>query len=209
MRKLAIDVTSGVLVDYQGSPSALEPFRQGRETVQVRLVQPTTVSAFVNASYEPADISAYLGLRLGIWSNSTGTLDDSATYVLALTPHDQFTYNTADADDPYFTGTLDTYTSELAAFLGSEKSKDAYFAVGLVNADLTINPIYDHRGTVNCTCLSATDDASGTLPTSAVPGTRFITLPVFFTKTVAGVTQRYVLDENADRSAVLITPYTP
>lgn len=205
--KLSLDINSGQFVAHQGSVAALPPLRQGKLDVELRLVVPNPDAVPGLATFTAADLTGYLGVRMGIWSDSTGTLDDSSDYLLALTPHDAFTYNTDDVDDPYFTGTLDLYTQELADEMGSEKVLMAYFAIGLVRADLTIEPVFDHRGAPSCTVYSATDDASGTLPTAALPGYRPIILPVYFQS--ADGERHYVLTENETEDGLIFTQYTP
>lgn len=212
MLKLTFDVTTGNLVPWQGSASTLPDFRQGRTPVQIRFVTPNpdAIVGSINTSfsqYEVADLTGYLGVRMGIWSNSTGTLDDSSAFLIALIPHTDFTYDTSDLADPFFSGTFNTYTTEMANAIGLNKSLSAYFAVGFVNADLTLQPVYDQRGSANCTVYSATDDASGALPTSAIPGYRAITLPVYF-KSADGL-RTYVLDENAGHDGMVFSQFSP
>lgn len=176
--KLSFDVTTGNLVTWQGSSAALPPFGQCSSTIELRFVRPATSSLPGATTYEAITLTDYLGPRIGIWSSSTFTSSDSDTYVLALAVHTDFTLNEDDADDPYYTGTFNTDTEEIAA-LGSDKTTAAYFACGLVRtADLAIERVYDHKGATNCTVYSATDDGSGTLPASAAGATRLVPLPL-------------------------------
>lgn len=176
VRKFSFDVVNQTLVSWQGSATTLE-FGQSVYSVEIRLVQPAAETIPGKVSYEPFDPTGYDGLRIGIWSNSTGALGDSGDTILALTPHTGFTYNTADPDDPYYSGTFSTYTEEIATWFGTAKTKGAYLAVNLVSGT-TLTRVFDHKnGATNCTLNTATDDGSGDLPvdlSTAVPTT---TLP--------------------------------
>lgn len=203
--KLSFDVTTKRLVSYNGSAAALPPFGQCKTDVELRFVKPTSNSIPGLPAYEPIDLSAYLGPRLGIWTGSEFA-DDADADVLALTAHDAFTLNEDDADDPYYEGTLDTNTEEVAALDG--KTVTAYLAVNLVrSADLGLETVFDQTGNANVTVYSATDEASGTLPIPALPDRRVITLPVYF-RSEDGL-REYVVTENGDQTGLLFTRFTP
>jgi hypothetical protein len=162
--KLTFDVTTGRIVAYNGSSAGLPPLRQGLHELELRFVQPTANSIPGVPAYEPIDLDDYNGPRLGVWSNTTFTEADSTDHLLALST--EFTLNTDDADDPYYTATLDLNTSEVAALSG--KTSAAYCAVSLVRtSDLAIIPVFDHQGVTNCTLYSATDDGFAALASSA------------------------------------------
>lgn len=193
MLRLSIDITTGNLVAWQGSSALVPEFRQSEQDVELRFVQPVTGALYQSGQYEPADVTAYLGPRLGLWKKCTGTLEDSGANLLALTPHDEFTYITSSDQDgglyaatpdayPYFAGTFNTWTDEIAAWIGKGRSAAAYFAIGLVRANTAIEPLFDQRGATNCTVFAAADDGTGVAPVSvtALPGRQTFTLPVAF-----------------------------
>ena len=207
---MTFDVVNKCLVPWLGSVPSLPDFRQGVETVELRLVKPNpqSISGSSNPAYTqytPADLSAYLGPMLGIWSKSTGALNDSSQYLLAITPTTGWTYNQSNADDPYFTGTFDTYTTELAAAIGKGREIQAFFAAALVRTDTSIEPVFDHEGEPNCTVRSLTPDNSGVLPVSAIPGFRAIDLPIYWRKNG----QIYVTDLDEATNQLVTSLYTP
>lgn len=188
--KLSFDVVNQTLVSWQGSTTNLD-FGQTLYDVQVRLVEPDTSAAPNLPAYTAFDDSDYDGIRLGIWSDSTGTMDDSSTYVLALTLHSAFTKNTDDAADPYWEGQLNCYTQQVADFIqaaSGNKTRAAYFACNLVSGT-TLSRVYDHKGgRTNCVLNSATDDGSGDLPVDMTTAIPTVALPWHFTDATSGET---------------------
>jgi len=174
---LAFDVVNQSLVPFKGSSATLPPFRQGVYATRIYLVQPSPTFVPGSAAYQTYDASDFDGIRVGFWSASTGTLDDSDDYLLALTPHTDWTPGTDDDGDDYFDGDLNTFTAQMASHIGAAAYKAAYFAVNLVDGT-TLRPVFDQKqGATNVIVNSATDDGSGTLPvdmTEAIPTT---TLP--------------------------------
>ncbi len=204
---LAFDVVNQALVPYQGSPSALPQFRQGVYDLTIYLVQPVTDVVPGLNEYEAFDSTGYDSIRVGIWKDSTGTLDDSSEYVLALAPSESWTYDDSNPDYPVFTGQLNCNTAEMAAFIGADTHKAAYFAVNLV-AGAVLHPVFDHRlGATNCTVNSATDDASGVLPVAVTDGRRLLQLPVYL-RSEDGA-REYVITENETQDGIVFSQYTP
>lgn len=158
---LAFDVVNRRLVrNYQGSANALE-FGQTTYSTRIYLVQPSAVFIPGFPAYEAFDSTAYGGLRVGLWSDSTGTMADSDAYVLALTPDTGWTYNSAAPLYPYYEGELNFYTEQVAAFLGAKKTGSAFFAVSLM-AGTTLYTVFDHvGGAENAKIYSATDEGGG------------------------------------------------
>lgn len=158
---LAFDVVNRRLVrNYQGSANALE-FGQTTYSTRIYFVQPSADSIPGLPAYEAFDSTSYGGIRAGLWSDSTGTLDDSSEYVLALAPDTAWTYNDDDADYPYYEGEITFYTEQVAEFLGSSKTADAYFAVSLM-AGTTLYTVFDHvGGAKNAKIFSTTDEGGG------------------------------------------------
>lgn len=178
MLKLSFDVTSGALVVWEGSSAALPALRQGTVDVELRFVTPNSTFVpggdFAGAEqYSTVDLTAYSGVRIGLWTNSTFTDADSASLLLALAT--DLTLNDDDDDDHYFTGRLNLSTTEIAALTG--KVKACYLAISLVNPDLSFTTIYDHKNTTNATLYSATDDGFAAMPGSA-SATAPIRLPI-------------------------------
>jgi hypothetical protein len=174
--KLSFDISGKTIVAYNGSSAALPPLRQGIETLELRFVQPSSDSITGLPAYEPADLADYNGPRFGVWSNSTFTEADSTSLLLGLCA--TFTLDETDPDDPFYTGTIDLNTSEVAELSG--KTSSAYCAVSLVRtSDLALIPIFDHRGSANCTLYSASDDGFAAIASSATSN-RPIPLPVTF-----------------------------
>jgi hypothetical protein len=186
--KLSFDVVNQTLVSWQGSTTRLE-FGQTAYACQIRLVEPATTFSPNSPAYTAFDDTDYDGIRLGIWSDSTGTLSDSATYVLALTPHTGFTKNIADSEDPFWEGTLNCYTQQVADFVqaaSGNKTRAAYLACNLVSGS-TLTRVFDHRaGATNCTLNSATDDGSGDLPVDMTTAIPTVTLPWHFRDAASG-----------------------
>lgn len=185
---LAFDVVNQTIVSWNGSTTNLS-LGQTVYDCTVRLVQPTASATPNQPAYEPFDDTDYDGIRMGIWSDSTGTLDDSSTYVLALTLHAGFTKNTDDAEDPYWEGQLNCYTEQVADFIQdatNHQTRAAYFAVNLVSGT-TLSRVYDHRdGRTNCVLNSATDDGSGDLPVDMTTVIPTVTLPWHFRDAATG-----------------------
>lgn len=186
--KLSFDVVNQTIVSHNGSTTRLE-LGQTTYDIQVRLVQPATSYTPNSPAYTAFDDSDYDGIRVGIWSDSTGTLSDSSTYVLALTLHAGFTKNTDDAADPYWEGQLNCYTQQVADFIQGatdHKTRAAYFACNLVSGS-TLSRVYDHRGgSTNCTLNSATDDGSGDLPVDMTTVIPTVALPWHFRDAASG-----------------------
>lgn len=180
---LAFDVVNQTLVSgYNGSASALGPIRQGKFDARIYLVEPNPdfiTGQPVIEQYSAFDVSSYAGIRLGIWDNSTGTLNDSGANVLALTAQENWTYVTTAPLLPYFSGTVNTLTEEMEAHIGSSNSKAAYFAINLVR-DTDLFPVFDHRSTSNIIVYSATDDGGGVLPIVITGAAARIPLPMQF-----------------------------
>lgn len=173
---LAFDVINQAYVGgYASSALSLPSFRQGQYVARIYLVQPVAESIPGQQEYEAYDSTGY-SLRVGIWSSSTGTLGDEDALALALTDQTGWTYNTSVAGFPYYTGTFNTYTSEMASLIGSSNSASAYFAVNLTAGGILF-PVYDHRGANNVTVLSATDGGGGA-PVDMTSSTPRITLPL-------------------------------
>lgn len=174
---LAFDVVNQTLVQFKASAAALPPLRQGVYTLRLYLLQPNPEFIPGRPSYEIFDTSSFDGLRVGIWSDSTGTLDDSAEFLLALTPHTGFTATTDDDGDACFDGSFNTFTQQMADHIGEDTHAAAYFAVNLVSGT-TLYPVFDQKqGATNVIVNAATDDGSGDLPvdmTETIPTT---TLP--------------------------------
>lgn len=154
---LAFDVVNQALVFFNGSAGALPQFRQGAYNTTIYLVRPVPGAIPGVSSYEPIDATEYDGIRVGIWSHTTGDTGDENNYLLALTPQEGWTYDISDPDLPCFTGVFNTHTDEMAGYIGGEAYKDAYFAVNQVKG-LDLYPVFDHKqGAKNCTINSATD----------------------------------------------------
>lgn len=186
MLKLTFDVTTGNLVPWQGSAATLPDFRQGVIPAQIYFVEPNPEAIFgsVNTSfaqYIAADLSAYSGVRIGLWNASTFANNDSEEAILALAT--DFTLNEDDADAPFFEGNFNLQTDEIGELEG--KTASAYFTVVLVRGDLTLHPIYDQRGGANCTIFSATDDGFAAMPAASAQLSP-IALPVRFIDEATG-----------------------
>lgn len=159
---LAFDAVNHRLVrNYRGSANVLE-FGQTTYSTRIYLVQPSADSIPGLPAYEAFDSTGFAGLRVGLWSDSTGTLSDSDEYLLALTPDSGWTYNDDAPLYPYYEGELNFYTEQVADFLGSEKTGSAYFAVNLM-AGTSLYAVFDHvNGRTNASLYSATDEGGGT-----------------------------------------------
>ncbi len=178
MLSFAFDVVNQAFVPgYNGGAQNLPDFRQGKYPgTKIYLVQP--VADFIpgqTQEYEAYNATGK-GLRVGFWSESTGDLGDEDAANLALTDQLGWTYNTDDADFPYFTGEINTYTQQVADFVASDNSKKAYFAVNLTSGGV-LTPVFDHKGSTNVTLLSATDGGGG-VPVDMTRAVPRITLPM-------------------------------
>ncbi len=158
---LAFDVVNKALVSFKGSSTDLSRLRQTNYDAIVYLVQPSTTPIPGVAQYETMTGADSVGLRLGIWDNTTGTLDDSDTYKVAFNGESDWTWN---SDLGGFTGRFNCRTQELAAQIGTGKSASLYFAAAYSSGG-EIQAVFDHNNATNCTVLSSTDDG-GNAPMS-------------------------------------------
>lgn len=173
---LAFDVVNQRLVSFQGSSLSLDNFRQSVFDVTVYLVQPTANLIPGQASYTIFDATAYDGLRVGIWQNSTGTAGDAAGLLLALTDQTGWTYTTDISGNKCFTGQFNVNTDQVATWLGTAAYKPAFFAINLTLGTL-LYTVFDQRsGSTNCTINAATDEFSG-VPINVTGIVPLISLP--------------------------------
>lgn len=180
---LAFDVVNQKLASFQGSAATLPPFRQASYQLRVYLVQPVADSVPGEEQYEIFDSTSFDGLRIGFWSSTTGTLGDSPSFVLALTPQTDLIY-VADTYS-YYQGEISLYTQQIAAAMGSNSTLSAYLAVNLVDG-ATLYPVYDHEGgSTNVVINSATDEGGG-LPIDVHATVPNVDLPVHFTDAASG-----------------------
>jgi len=180
MLRLAIDVTTGNLVAWQGCSAVLPAFRQGTIPVQIRCVEPDPAAATTGYTWRAADLADYPQIRLGLWKKTKFAGDDGLQN-LALADSSandpELTYNETDADDPYFEGDWDLATTAIGDLSG--KTLDVYFTAGLVYPSGAIFPLIDHTGGLpNATLLSATDDGFAANPGSTSSTGAVLTLPV-------------------------------
>lgn len=154
---LAFDVVNRTLIASNGSTTDLTSMRRGLYATRIYLRQSgSDFNAINGANYTAFTITGFDGIRAGVWPTSAGT----DANLLTLTDQTGWTYNTDDADNPYWSGTLNFATTQIATWIGTDATKGAYFAVNLVKgADLY--PVYDQTGATNITILQATDPGSG------------------------------------------------
>jgi hypothetical protein len=178
--KLAFDVPNQRLVVFNGSSADLPPFRQGfYDPVIIYLVQEVAGAFPGEARYEAFDITGFDSIRLGFFSASTGTIGDSGDYLLAIASQDVWDYDATDPDAPFFTGSLNTYTTQVADWIGTAAFKAAYFCLNLV-AGTNLHPVYDQRnGGTNCIINAATDEGGG-VPVNVTTTPHLVTLPWHF-----------------------------
>jgi hypothetical protein len=161
MLLLAFDVVNRKLVSYRGSPATLPPFSQSPYIAKLYFVQESTALGAIPGSYEIWEQSPTVLPRMGIWSDSTGTLDDSDDLKLAFASEYDWTWN---ADEQCFDGIFNCRTTELAEEIGEANQGTFYFAVSYLK-DGAVVAVYDHKGFPNCTVYSSTDDG-GNAPVS-------------------------------------------
>lgn len=182
---LAFDVVNQAYVGgYNGSAAVLPAFRQGQYQTKIYLVQPVSNALPGSNSYEAFDATGYDGLRVGIWSASTGTLGDEDANVLALTDQLGWAYVTSDPDNPYFAGTFNTLTQQVADWIGTATSKAAFFAANLTNGT-ALSPVLDQKGGVNVTLYAGTDGGGG-VPIDMTQLVPLVGLPLQFKNPATG-----------------------
>lgn len=138
---------------------------------------------------------------MGIWSASTGTLADSATYLLALTSQLDWTLTTDSNGYECFEGVFNCNTTEMATAIGSSTSTTAFLAVNLTSST-NLMVVYDHiGGGKNVNINSATDEFSG-VAISVTGGTSTILLPVEFYNPTSG--HRFAVTEVATNPPTLL-----
>lgn len=197
---LAFDVVNNLLVsNWQGSRSGVPQFSQSNYTLRLYLLQPNPDAivgsvAATTQQYSTYDLTGFDGVRLGLWSNSTGTLDDSSGYLLALTPHTGFTLTEDEDGNECFEGEFNTFTQQIADWLGAAQTKAAYLACYLVSG-VTLTKVYDQQnGQTNALVNSATDDGSGILPIDMTQEIPLIPFPCHFRASSGNV---YALEETS------------
>ena len=175
--KLAFDVVNQALVSYVGSVDRLPPLRQAHYPVRIYLVQPIADAPPNGEQYELYDASGFDGLRIGIWSNSTGIIGDDDAYKLALCSELDLAYVDDGDGNMCFQGTLNTLTDQMADHIDTANSADAYLAVNLVLGGV-LTPVFDQQGGTNIKIYSATDGGSGVIPVDMTAAVPMITLPL-------------------------------
>lgn len=150
---LTVNVATGQLLALFGGRQELD-LRAGIYATCIYLRDnDTSANSGRTKAFDP---SGYDGIRVGIWPTSAGA--DGAE--LCLTDQTQWTYNTDDAENPYFAGTLNLTTPAILQFLGNELFAGAYFCIKLVSgADLI--DVFDQTGEPNITLRACTDPGSG------------------------------------------------
>lgn len=180
---LAFDAINQTVVAWKGSGGNLPAFRQTNYLARVYLLQRPANFVPGSTAYETLDGAADCSFRLGIWRNSTGTLDDSDTFKVAFAPESNWTWN---PDEECFDGSFNCRTQELADALGTGRSGTFFFAAGFTPPGESMQIAFDHRnGEKNCTVLSATDDG-GNAPTSVIDDSQMFLSPFYLKNSVSG-----------------------
>jgi len=204
---LAFDIANHALVSFQGSSSTLPQLRQTRYNARIYIVAPSATSNFININYATVDYTQYDGIRMGIWSASTGTTGDSATYLLALTAQADWTLTTDSNGYQCFEGIFNCNTTQMATFLGSASTGTAFLAVNMTKSTDLLEVFDQRSGTKNVTVNSATDEFSG-VAISVTGSQSTFTLPCEFYNPVSG--HRFAVTEAATSPpTILITCINP
>lgn len=185
MINLALHVKTGSLVAWQGCIPVIPAFRQGKIPVRVRIVDDNPLYPnYTSQQYSAADLSAYSGIRLGLWtkaafSNGTGELCNLAIAHSVADQSPNLSLNQTDTDDPYYEGNWDLATTEIAD-LGAAKKALVYFTVALARADGSLNPLIDQAGAPNGVLYAAADDGFIATPGTGSTGYAVLNLPCSF-----------------------------
>lgn len=201
---LAFDTVNQTLVpSFQGSSGSLPQFRQANYRVRVYLVQPLPNSLPGQPSYQVFPDSGAVGFRMGIWSDSTGTLDDSDDFKLVFTGETGWTQTTDDDDIPCFEGNFNCRTTELAAALGAGQTGRFYFAAGFTQ-DGELQPVFDQfGGAENVTVNSSTDDGSAA-PVSVINNTYIFPSPFGIKNLATGKISLHTVDADGNETISII-----
>lgn len=149
--KLAIDRQNKVLVDFDGSVTALPPlYETNTQQYRIQIVDPTGNDV---SPYEAVDCSGS-GLRMVLASLVTGLEGDEIENLLAATYEAGWAY---DAINLWYTGEINFNTAEVQAFIDQDAAKGAILEINLITGG-TPETVFSHQNGASNVFISANAD---------------------------------------------------